>query len=161
MLPDVVDPHNIRRQHCLMLRWVLLCDYCSFHYQLPKTSELGRATTTHITIVVYFRDHYHWFRVCSFAKLSSAFIIPPLRALQSSTSTIQTFFFFRVTSHEHGACPPRLYTLVYCFTLCGRSDLQVPFFSNRLLYTVSLLLSLTTLLSGKETLMNFDYTFCS
>jgi hypothetical protein len=22
-------------------------------------------------------------------------------------------FFFRVTSHEHGACPPRLYTLVY------------------------------------------------
>jgi hypothetical protein len=74
-----------------MLRWVLLCDYCSFYHQLPKTSELGRATAAHITVVVYFRDHYHWFRVCSFAELSSAFIIPPPRALQPSTSTIQTF----------------------------------------------------------------------
>jgi hypothetical protein len=131
-----------------------------FYHPLPKTSELGRATNAHITVVVSFRDHYHWFRVCSFAELSSAFIIPPPRALQSSTSTIQTFF-FRVTSHEHGACPPRLYTLVYCFTPCGRSDRQVPFFSNGLLYTVSLLLSLTTPFSGKETLMNFGYTFCS
>ena len=32
LLPDVVDPHNIRRQHFLMLWWVLLCDYCSFYY---------------------------------------------------------------------------------------------------------------------------------
>jgi hypothetical protein len=62
-----------------------------FYHHLSKTSELGRATTAHITVVVYFRDHYHWFRVCSFAELSSAFIIPPLRALQSSTSTIHTF----------------------------------------------------------------------
>jgi hypothetical protein len=70
-------------------------------------------------------------------------------------------FLFRVTSHEHGACPPHLYTFVYFFTLCGRSDLQVPFFSNGLLYTVSLFLSLTTPFSVKETLMNFSYTFCS
>ena len=63
-----------------------------FSHQLSKTSELGQATNTHITIVVYFHDHYRWFRVCSFAELSSAFIIPPPRALQSSTSTIQTFF---------------------------------------------------------------------
>jgi hypothetical protein len=76
-----------------MLRWVLLCDYCSFFYhQLSKTSELGRATTAHLTIMVCFRDHYHWFRVCSFAELSYAFIIPPPRALQPSTSTIQTSF---------------------------------------------------------------------
>jgi hypothetical protein len=58
-----------------MLRWVLLCDYCSFYHHLPKTSEFGRATTAHIIVVVYFRDHYHWIRVCSFAELSSAFII--------------------------------------------------------------------------------------
>jgi hypothetical protein len=62
-----------------------------FYHPLLKTSELGRATTAHITFIVYFRDHYHWFKVCSFAELSSAFIIPPPRALQSSTSTIQTF----------------------------------------------------------------------
>jgi hypothetical protein len=28
-LSVVIDPHNIRLQHNLMLRWVLLCDYCS------------------------------------------------------------------------------------------------------------------------------------
>jgi hypothetical protein len=83
------------------------------YHHLPKTSELGRATTAHITVVGSYRDHYHWFRVRSLAELSSAFLIPPPRALQSSTSTIQTYF-FRVTLHEHGACPPRLYTLVYC-----------------------------------------------
>jgi hypothetical protein len=69
--------------------------------------------------------------------------------------------FFRVTSYEHGACPPRLYTLVYCYTPCRRSDLQVPFFSNGLLYTVPFLLSLTTPFSIKETLLDFGYTFCS
>jgi hypothetical protein len=37
--------------------------------------------------------------------------------------------------------------------------LQVPFFSNGLLYTVPLLLSLTTPFSVKETLMDFDYTY--
>jgi hypothetical protein len=61
------------------------------YHHLPKTSVLGRATTAHITVVGSYRDHYHWFRVCSFAELSSAFIIPPLRALRSSTSTIPTF----------------------------------------------------------------------
>jgi hypothetical protein len=61
----------------------------------------------------------------------------------------------------HGACPPRLYTFVYYFTPFGKSDLQVPLFSNGLLYMVSLLLSLITLFSVKETLMNFGYTFFS
>jgi hypothetical protein len=40
-------------------------------------------------------------------------------------------------------------------------DLQVPFFSKGLLYTVPFLLSLTTPFSVKETLMDFGYTFCS
>jgi hypothetical protein len=40
-------------------------------------------------------------------------------------------------------------------------DLQVPFFSNGLLYTVPFLLSLTTPFSVKETLLDFGYTFCS
>ena len=91
LLPDVVDPHYIRRQHFFMLRWVLLCDYCSFYHHLPKTSKLDRATTAHISVVGSCSDHYHWLRVCSFAALSYAFIIPPLRALRSSTSTIPTF----------------------------------------------------------------------
>jgi hypothetical protein len=41
--------------------------------------------------------------------------LPPLRALQLSTPTLPSSF-FRVTSHEHGACPPRLYTIVYFFS---------------------------------------------
>jgi hypothetical protein len=40
--------------------------------------------------------------------------LPPPRALQLSTPTLPSSF-FRVTSHEHGACPPRLYTVVYWF----------------------------------------------
>jgi hypothetical protein len=161
LLPDVVDPHNIRRQHFLMLRWVLLCDYCSFSYQLPKTSELGRATNAHITVVVYFRDHYRWFRVCSFAELSSAFIIPPPRALQLSTSTFQTFFsselHYTSMGHARLVC-----THLYIDThLVESRDLQVPSFSNGSLYAVPFLLSLTTPSSVKETLMDFGYTFCS
>jgi hypothetical protein len=158
LLPDVVDPHNIRRQHFLMLRWVLLCDYCSFYYQLPKTSELGRATNAHITVVVYFRDHYLWFRVCSFAELSSAFIIPPPRALQLSTPTFPSSF-FRVTSYEHGACPPRLYTVVYCYAPCRRSGSTGSFLLQRISLHVPLLLSLTTPFSVNETLMDFGYTY--
>jgi hypothetical protein len=46
--------------------------------------------------------------------------LPPPRALQLSTPTLQSYF-FRVTSHEHGACPPRLYTVVYFYAPYGRS----------------------------------------
>jgi hypothetical protein len=41
-----------------------------------------------------------------------------IAVVYTNTSVI---FFFRVTSHEHGACPPRLYTLVYCYAPYGRS----------------------------------------
>jgi hypothetical protein len=41
---------------------------------------------------------------------------PPPRALQFSTPTLQSSF-FRVTCHEHGACPPRLYTVYIFHTL--------------------------------------------
>jgi hypothetical protein len=88
-----------------------------FYHQLPKTSELGRATTAHITVVVYFRDHYHWFRVCSFAELSSAFIIPPPRALQSSTSTIQTFFLQSYITRAWGMPASFVHTCILFHTL--------------------------------------------
>ena len=115
MLSAVIGPQNIRRQHSLMLWWVLLCDYCSSFCYLPKTSELGRAINAHIIVAAYYSDHCLVFRVCSVAELAFAFIIlPPLRALQLSTPTIPSSF-FRVTSHEHGACPPHLYTVVYFF----------------------------------------------
>jgi hypothetical protein len=75
LLPAVVGPHNIRRQHFLMLWWVLLCDYCSSFYHFSKTSEPGRAINAHIIVAAYYHDHCLLFRVYSFAELSSAFII--------------------------------------------------------------------------------------
>jgi hypothetical protein len=158
-LSAVVGPHNIRHQHSLMLWWVLLYDYCSSFCYLPKTSELGRAITAHIIVAAYYSDHCLVFRVCSVAKLSSAFIIlPPLRALQLSTPTLPSSF-FRVTSHEHGACPPRLYTVVYFFMhVSQKVEIQVPFSSNGSFRRVPLLLSLTTTVSVEETLMDFGYT---
>ena len=82
--------------------------------------------------------------------------LPPLRALQLSTPTLPSSF-FRVTSHEHGACPPRLYTIVYFFSPhdSQKIEIPVPFSSNGSLRKVPLLLSLTT----KETLMDFGYTY--
>jgi hypothetical protein len=88
-----------------------------FSYQLSKTSELGQATNAHITIIVYFRDHYRWFRVCSFATLSSAFIIPPLRALQLSTSTFQTFFLQSYITRAWGMPTSFVHTCILIHTL--------------------------------------------
>jgi hypothetical protein len=150
LLPDVVDPHNIRRQHFLMLRWVLLCDYCSFYHQLPKTSELGRATTAHITVVVYFRDHYHWFRVCSFAELSSAFIIPPPRALQSSTSTIQTFSLQSYITRAWGMPASFVHTCILFHTLWKVGSTGSFLLQRIALYGLTLALPYNTILSKRN-----------
>jgi hypothetical protein len=75
LLPAIVGPHNIQHQHFLMLQWVLLCDYCSYFYHLPKTSKLGRAINACVIADTYFHDHCLLFRVCSFAELSFAFTI--------------------------------------------------------------------------------------
>jgi hypothetical protein len=93
LLPAVVDPHNIRRQHFLMLQWVLLCDYCSSFFHLPKTSELGGAINTHIIVATYYHNHCLLFRVCSFAEFSYAFItIAPEGAAVVYTNTSVIFF---------------------------------------------------------------------
>jgi hypothetical protein len=148
LLPDVVDPHYIRRQHFFMLRWVLLCDYCSFYHHLPKTSELGRATTAHITVVGSCRDHYHWLRVCSFAELSSAFIIPPLRALQSSTSTIPTFSLQGYTSMGHARL---VCTHLYIISHLGDSRSTGSSLLQRIaLYGLTLALHYNTLLRKRN-----------
>ena len=93
LLFAVIDPHNIRIQHFLMLRWVLVCDYCSYFCHLPKTSELGRAINAHIIVVASYNDYYLLFRVCSFVELSSAFIITtPKGAVVVYTNTSVIFF---------------------------------------------------------------------
>jgi hypothetical protein len=93
LLPAVVGPHNIRRQHFLMLWWVLLCDYCSSFYHLPNISEPGRAINAHIIVAAYHCNHCLLFRVYSFTELSSAFIITtPEGAVVVYTNTSVIFF---------------------------------------------------------------------
>jgi hypothetical protein len=133
-----------------MLRWVLLCDYCSFYHHLPKTSELGWATTAHITVVVYFRDHYHWFRVCSFAELSSAFIIPPLRALQSSTSTIHTFSLQGYITRAWGMPASFVHICILFHTLWKVGSTGSSLLQRIALYGLTLALPYNTVLSQRN-----------
>jgi hypothetical protein len=86
--------------------------------------------------------------------------LPPLRALQLSTPTLQSSF-FRVTSHEHGACPPRLYTLVYCYAPYGRSGSTGSFLLQRIsLHGPTLALSYHNILS-KRNIDGFWLYVCS
>jgi hypothetical protein len=76
--------------------------------------------------------------------------LPPPRALQSSTSTFPSSF-FRVTSYEHGACPPRLYTVVYCYAPYGRSGSTGSFLLQRIaLHGPTLALPYNTILSKRN-----------
>jgi hypothetical protein len=133
-----------------MLRWVLLCDYCSFYHQLPKTSELGRATTAHITVAVHFRDHYHWFRGCSFAELSSACILPPPRALQSSTSTIQTFFLQSYVTRAWGMPASFVHTCILFHTLWKVGSTGSFLLQRIALHGLTLALPYNTILSKRN-----------
>jgi hypothetical protein len=87
---------------------------------LPTSSSLL------ITTIIAYCSEYVPVQNC-LLPLSS----PPLRALQLTTPTLQSPF-FRVTSHEHGACPPRLYTLVYCYAPYGRSGSTGSFLLQRI-----------------------------
>ena len=69
-----------------------------------------------------------------------------------------SFLFFElhdtIMGHAYLICTHFIYT-----HLMESRVLQVPFFSKGLLYTVPLLLSVTTPFSVKETLMDFGYTY--
>jgi hypothetical protein len=103
LLPAVIDPHKIRLQHFLMLRWVLLCDYCSYFLYFPKTSELGWAINAYRICDTSYRCHCLLFRVCSSTKLSSAFITTTLEG--TAVVYINTPFLFELhdTSMGHAA----------------------------------------------------------
>jgi hypothetical protein len=93
LLPAVVGPHNIRRQHFLMLWWVLLCDYCSYFFICRRPLNLVGPSMPASSPLLISRDHCLLFRVCSFAELSSAFIITtPEGAAVVYTNTSVIFF---------------------------------------------------------------------
>jgi hypothetical protein len=133
LLPTIVGPHNIQRQYFLMLWWVLLCDYCSYFYHLPKTSELGRAINAHIIADTYFRDHCLLFKVCSFAEFSSAFTITAPKGVAVVYTNTSVIFFSGL--HNTSMGHTRLVcTQLYIFTyLMEGLVLPVPFSSKGLL----------------------------
>ena len=63
-LRAVVDPHNIRLQHFLMLRWVLLCDYCSYFLyifrrplNLPGLSMSTESMILLTSVIAYYSEY--------------------------------------------------------------------------------------------------------
>jgi len=74
LVPAIIAPYNIQLQHFLMLRWVLICDYCSCFLYLLKTYKLGWAINAYRIHDTPDRCHCLLLRVCSSAELSSTFI---------------------------------------------------------------------------------------
>jgi hypothetical protein len=159
LLPAVIGPHNIQRQHSLMLWWVLLCNYCSYFCHLSKTSELGRAINAHIIVAAYYRDHCLLFRVCSFVELSFAFIITTPKGTTVVYTNTFVIFFQSYIKRAWGMPASFVHSCIFFLHVSQKVEISVPFFSNGSLRTVPLLLSLTTTFSVEETLMDFGYTY--
>jgi hypothetical protein len=163
LLPAVVDPHNIRLQHFLMLQWVLLSDYYSCFLYFPKTSELDWAINAYRIHDTSYRCHCLPFRVCSSSELSSTFTTIALEG--AAVVYINTHFWslyntllFELHDTSMG------YTHLVCtqfilHTLRKFGSYRFPSPSNGSLLILSLSLFLTTTLSVEETLMNFRYTY--
>jgi hypothetical protein len=112
-----------------MLWWVLLCDYCSYLYHLSKTSELGRAINARIITDTYYCDHCLLFKVCSFAELSSAFIITaPGGTTVVYTNTLVIFFQSYITRAWSMPASFVHSFLVFFAQLSKGRVLPVPFF---------------------------------
>jgi hypothetical protein len=142
-----------------MLWWVLLCDYCSYFCHLPKTSERGRATNAHIIVAAYYSDHCLLFRVCSFAELSSAFIITAPEGAAVVYTNTSVIFFQSYITRAWGMPASFVHSCIFFLHVSQKVGIPVPSFSNGSLRTVPLLLSLTTTFSVEETLMDFGYTY--
>jgi hypothetical protein len=124
LLPAVVDPRNIQFQHFLMLRWVLLCDYCSYFLYFPNTSKLGWAINAYKIRDISYRYHCLLFRVCSSVELSSAFITTTPEG--AAVVYINTPFLFEL--HDMSMGHARLICTQFIFThLMEDWVLQVPF----------------------------------
>jgi hypothetical protein len=126
-LPIVIDPHDIRRQHFLMLWWVLLCDYCSYFSHFPKTSELGWAINAHIIAATYYHNHCLLFRVCSFAELSSSFIPTAPEGTAVFYTNTSVIFFQSYMTREWGIPASFVHSFIF-YTPHGRSGPTSSFF---------------------------------
>jgi hypothetical protein len=107
-----------------MLRWVLLCDYCSYFLYFPKTSELGWAINAYKSVIFLTDVTTYYSEYVPPQNCLLPLSRPPPRALQLSTSTHHSFFELHDTSMGHA----RLVCTQFIFThLMEGWVLQVPF----------------------------------
>jgi hypothetical protein len=99
-------------------------------YHLSKTSELGRAINAHIIIAAYYRDHCLLFRVCSFAGLSSAFIITAPEGTPVVYTNTSVNFFQSYITRSWGMPASFVHSFLFFAQLSEGRVLPVPFFSN-------------------------------
>jgi hypothetical protein len=157
----VVDPHNIRLQLYLMLRWVLLCDYCSCFYIFRRPLKF-----VGLSMPVNYRHFLQvsspLFRVCSPSESSSSIIKPPEGAAVIYVNIplqllSYTFFELHDTSMGHARL---VCTQFYFSTPSERfGSHRFPSPSNGSLLQFLSTLSLTMVLSVEETLMYFGYMY--
>jgi hypothetical protein len=143
-----------------MLWWVLLCDYCSSFCHFPKTSELCRAINAHIIVVAYYSDHCLLFRVCSFAELSSAFLITALEGAVVVYTNISIIFFFSELHHTSMGHARLVCTQLYIlFSTRLSEDRDTGSFSFQRVTLKGPTLAFLYNYTVEEKLMDFGYTF--
>jgi hypothetical protein len=140
-----------------MLWWVLLCDYCSFCH-LPKTSERGRAINAHIIIADYHGDHCPLFRVCSFAELSSAFIITAPEGAAVVYTSISVIFFQSYITRAWGMPASFVHSCIF-FSAHLSEGRDTGSFSLQRIAPKGPTLAFPYNHTVEETLMDFGYTF--
>jgi hypothetical protein len=112
-----------------MLRWVLLCDYCSYFLYFPKTSELGWAINAYRIYDISYRCHCLLVQsMFLHAELSSSFITTTPKG--TAVVYINTSFLFELhdtsMGHAHLVCTQFIFT-----HLMEGWVLQVPFSLQR------------------------------
>jgi hypothetical protein len=144
-----------------MLRWVLLCDYCSCFYIFRRPLKfVGLSMPTNYRHFLQVSSPL--FRVCSPSELSSAIIKHPggcCSYLHQHTVSVTVLHIFEL--HDTSMGHARLVcTQFYFFTPCERfGSHRFPSPSNGSLLQSLSTLFLTKVLSVEETLMYFGYTY--
>jgi hypothetical protein len=147
-----------------MLRWVLLCDYCSCFLYLSKTYELGWDINAYRICDTSYMCHCLLLRVCSSLELSSAFITTAPKGtavvyINTSFQLLYNTILFLSYMTRAWDMPTSFLHNLFLHTLWKVGSYRFPSPSNGSLLILSLSLFLTMALSVEETLMNFGYTY--
>jgi hypothetical protein len=143
-----------------MLWWVLLCDYCNYFYQLPKTSELGRAINARIIADTYYHDHCLLLRVCSFEELSYSFIITTLEGTAVIYTNTSVIFFQSYITRAWGMPASFVHSFLFCTPHRRSGPTSSSFLQRITLNDPTIALSYNNILSRRN-IDGFQLYMCS